>query len=204
MKKKNTIIEEAFNNSLSYTEYRELIDTLLAAGKTTGPDQSERMIHYTQLNVGRMNKWDKHFEISPEVRELIQQLSSKEIWLVLSEAWCGDAAHALPIMVKMAAASPNVDLRIALRDDNPELMGLYLTDGSRSIPKLIRFTADPLEEISEWGPRPALATALVADLKGAGKPADEIKKDLQIWYARNRGKAIEDELAAMIAEDVML
>ena len=59
-------------------------------------------------------------------------------WLVLTEAWCGDAAQSLPIINKMAEVSDNITLRLILRDENLDVMDQFLQNGrSRSIPKLI-------------------------------------------------------------------
>lgn len=201
-KDNSEIIREALENSMSYAEYRELIDALMDGGKTTGDNHSEQMIKYTELNMARMNKWDKRFELSPDVKRLLEDLEAPETWVVLTEAWCGDAAHSVPVMAKLAEASPAIDLRVVLRDENPELMDLYLTNGGRSIPKLIRLKADDLEELATWGPRPTEAVELRKELLAANQPPAEVSKDLQLWYARNRGKAIENELAAMIAEEV--
>src|SRR5690606_26509598 len=122
--------------------YRELIDKLRSQNKTTGEDHSEDMLNYTDLNISRMNKWDKRFELSADVLALLKNTNRKEAWVVLTEAWCGDAAHAIPVMAKMAAASPNIDLHLVLRDENLDLMDQYLTNGGRSIPKLIRVDAE--------------------------------------------------------------
>ncbi len=46
-----------------------------------------------------------------------------------------------------------LDLRIIFRDDNPELMNRYLTNGSKSIPKLIAFDKAN-SELFTWGRDP--------------------------------------------------
>ena len=42
---------ELLAGAYTYQAYRQLIDQLLAAGKTTGPEQSERLTEFTELNV---------------------------------------------------------------------------------------------------------------------------------------------------------
>lgn len=193
------MIHEVPDDSLTYEEYRDLIDRLRAEGKATGEDHSEAMLNYTDLNIARMNKWDKRFELDGDVEYLLGSLEKKEIWLVLTEGWCGDAAHAIPVMAQMAAASPHIELYLLLRDQHLEIMDQYLTNGGRSIPKLIRLDAKTFEELGTWGPRPQEAQDLFIKMKEAGAEKPEINKELQLWYARNRGKAIEKELAQMLA-----
>ena len=53
------IIEESLKKSYSYSEYIELIDSLLAQNKTTGEDHSESMLNYSKLNRQRMKRLDK-------------------------------------------------------------------------------------------------------------------------------------------------
>lgn len=198
---KKEIIEKALESSISYDEYRKLIDDLLRKGNTTGPDQSEAMVHYTELNVTRMNKWDKHFNFQDDSHKAIEGINKPETWVLITEGWCGDAAHSVPIIAKMANKSPNVDLRLVLRDENLDLMDMYLTNGGRSIPKLVRLENNSLNEIDIWGPRPKEAQDLVMSQKAEGKPKSETSKAVQIWYSRNRGAAIEEELVSSIAKN---
>ena len=193
------MINKAMETSMNYAEYRELIDRLRVENKTTGDNHSEAMLNYTDLNIARMNKWDKRFELEDDVKSLLHGIDRKEIWLVLTEAWCGDAAHAVPVMAKMADINSNIDLRLVLRDENLELMDQYLTNGGRSIPKLIRFDAETGEELSTWGPRPKEVQDLFNRMKEEGLEKSEMNKSLQLWYARNYGKAIEKELSEMLA-----
>lgn len=192
-------IENALQRAISYEEYRELINKLREENRTTSDQNSEAMLYYTDLNIARMDKWDKRFELSEDVSNLLKSIKKPEVWLVLTEGWCGDAAHALPVMAEMVKASDNIQLKLVLREQNLDLMDQYLTNGGRSIPKLIRLDAETLEEMGTWGPRPKEAQEIFTSLKEAAADKEEINKALQLWYARNRGKAIEAELAQMLA-----
>ena len=62
--------------------------------------------------------------------------------LALAEAWCGDVYRELPTIVRVAEAT-GADLRIFLRDENPDIMDEYLLNGkSRAIPVFIFYTKD--------------------------------------------------------------
>lgn len=192
-------INSALRKAISYSEYRELIDSLMESGKTTGENHSEKMIHYTELNVARMNKWDKHYKPSADTEKLLKNWENEETWLLITEAWCGDAAHAVPVIHKLSELSPYIDLQIVLRDENLDLMDQFLTNGGRSIPKLIRLDKYSKEVLGTWGPRPAKGQELMEDLKAANTAKEEASKAIQIWYARDRGKSAEQELSAMLA-----
>ena len=195
---KNPNIETALGKSYSYEEYRKLIADLREKGKATGDNHSDAYLYYTDLNVARMDKWDKRFSISEEQLAKVANLSTKQTWLLISEGWCGDAAHVLPVLAKIAAASNGmIDLRIVLRDENLALMDDYLTNGGRSIPKMVKLDSKR-EEIDTWGPRPSDAQQIMTDGKTAGKEKTEITIDLQKWYARDRGAQIAKEVIAAL------
>lgn len=195
---KKLLLESSWKKGITYPQYRDLMDDLLSQGKTTGENHSEEMLNYTQLNRKRMAKWDKHLALFDEARRLLVNLRRPERWLVITEAWCGDAAHNIPPMVKMADNCSLIDLRVVLRDENPELIDAYLTNGGRSIPKLIRFTED-YDELGSWGPRPQKAQELFDQLKNSGKAKEDINIALQKWYAQDKGENVQQELAAELA-----
>src|SRR5690606_5382368 len=148
------ITPELIKNSFTYFAYRSHIDELLKEEKTTGDNHSPAMINYTRINVQRMNRWDKTVVINAELQEKVEQITTPQIWLVLTEAWCGDAAQIIPFFVKLVSHSPLIELRFILRDENTEVMDAYLTNGGRSIPKLVALKKDDFEELFTWGPRP--------------------------------------------------
>ena len=194
-------IEPAYlQKAISYEAYVALIDDLVATGKTTGPDQSEAFIHYTQLSQQRMHRWEKTIQLVPSVETAIRSITVPQTWLVLTEAWCGDAAHAIPVLHALAALNPLITLRFLFRDENPELMDRYLTNGvSRSIPKLIALDTATGEELFTWGPRPTPLQTIFLKLKAEGGVFAAIKEELQRWYNKDRTITIQQEMAALAA-----
>ena len=138
-------IEYNIENSISYQDYRMLVADLLAQGKSTAKNQSEDLLNYSKLNNSRMKRLDKTFAVSEKTEENIRNFSKNQIWIVLTESWCGDAAHALPVINKITESSGNISLRVLLRDENEALMDKFLTNGNKSIPKLIMLDADTKE-----------------------------------------------------------
>ena len=112
------VIEASLARSYSYQAYRKLIDDLLQESRSTAPEQDENLTEYSKMNQRRMKRWDKTLKISEEAKSQIKAYDKKLIWLVISEGWCGDAAHSLPVMNKMAELNPNIEMRVVLRDQH--------------------------------------------------------------------------------------
>lgn len=192
------IIKDSLKKSMSYNEYRELVEQLVANNSTTGNDKSEAMVNYTMLNDRRMKRWDKTVKVSEEDKATIEAYNKKATWLLISESWCGDAAHIVPAINKVAELNNSIDLRIVLRDDNPELMDEFLTNGGKAIPKLIIIENEDV--VNTFGPRPSEATQLVVDYKAKhGKITAEFKEDLQRWYNKNKGQNVIKDLVKLLS-----
>jgi hypothetical protein len=195
----NDIILKSLVNTYSYEAYRTRLQRLLVEGKTSGDEQSADLVHYSQLNETRMNRLDKTIEITAEIQLFLANLETEYIWLVLSEGWCGDAAQIIPVVNKMAELSDKVELKIVFRDENPELMDLFLTNGGKAIPKLILVEKNKLEMIADWGPRPAEAVRLIVDYKAKFGIVDETAKtELQMWYLHNKGVSTQNEIVSLL------
>ena len=194
------IIQNALQNSFSYTEYRKLASDLVAQGKPTGHDHSEALAQFATLNETRMNRLEKTITIDEDVQLKLQNISNNYIWLVLAESWCGDAAQILPVIYKMSAVSNALQLKIVLRDDNDLLMQQFLTNGGKAIPKIIILDAQTLNVVADWGPRPQGAKQLILDYKAAHGIVDEAAKiELQKWYLHDKGVAIQYEILEIMS-----
>ncbi len=193
------IIKNSLVKSYSYTDYRKLVSDLLKDGKSTGNEQSEALTKYSELNEVRMNRLDKTMQITDTVKASLDNLQSNYLGLVLSEGWCGDAAQLVPIMNKMAELSEKIDLRIVLRDENEELMNLFLTNGGKAIPKLLILDAETLTVLSDWGSRPEGAKELIMDYKAQHGVVDETAKtELQKWYLHDKGISTQNEIMMLV------
>jgi hypothetical protein len=194
-----TLIEKSIKNSYAYSQYRQHITQLLEQGLSTGATQSEALTHYSTLNEVRMNRLDKTLALPDEMAARLTALKKGHTLLVISEGWCGDAAQILPVINLLAETNPQLDLRIVLRDDNPELMDEYLTNGGRSIPKLILVEKDSFTPRASWGPRPHGAVQLIAEYKEKfGGITDEVKTALQKWYLQDKGHSTMQEIILLL------
>ena len=194
----NKLIESSLLKGLTYKEYREKIKNLLSQGLSTGVEQSEALLDYSLLNDKRMDRLDKTLKISDETLNSLKHLNKKFQFLVIAEGWCGDAAQILPILNLLAEASTKIDLKIVFRDENEGLMNQFLTNGSKSIPKVI-IVDEKNTVINSWGPRPFIATKMVQDYKEKNGALDaEFKKDLQIWYNKDKGNSTQEDLIKLL------
>lgn len=194
------IIEKSLETAHSYEEYKALVLELMKQGKSTGPVQNETRSNFTKINNQRMKRLDKQTRLSEEAVSLTGKVNKDFTWLVLTESWCGDAAQTLPVINKFSEVSDKIDLKVVLRDENDELMNQFLTDGNKSIPKLIVIENESKKVVSSWGPRSEKATRMIRDYKEKhGKVDDKIKKDLQVWYNQDKGKQIEKEIVSLLS-----
>ena len=192
------ITESDISKSTSFEEYYQLSERLAAEGKTTGKNQSQDLIDYSKLNFSRMKRILKTTPVSKAVSETVDCLSDKLTWIVLTESWCGDAAQNIPVFTKIAEANPNINLRILLRDENPELMDQYLTNGGKSIPKLI-CVDENFNELGTWGPRPKFLQDWLYENKANPKMSmAELKKEFQIWYTKDKGQTLQKEMVLLM------
>ena len=195
----NDIIKDSLNNSISYNEYRDLVVNLVAVNSTTGNKKTEALANYTMLNDRRMKRWDKTVKLSEETKTAIESYNKKVTWLVITESWCGDAAHIMPIIHKVAELNDNIDFRIVLRDGNDALMNEFLTNGGRAIPKLIMIDKSSNEVVYTFGPRPTVAIDMGNNYKAKhGKLTPEFKEDLQRWYNKDKGQSTIQDLVKLL------
>ncbi len=193
------LITQGINNSYTYQEYKNLISDLLTENKSTGHEQSEPLTNYSMLNDRRMKRWDKTLKIDESISASFSNADLNVTWVVLTEGWCGDAAHVLPVLNKLAELNDGIDLKIISRDDHDELMNNFLTNGGKSIPKLIVYDNQTKEVLNSWGPRPSVATQMVNDYKEQHGSLDpEFKQDLQVWYNKDKGANIAEDILKLL------
>jgi hypothetical protein len=113
--------------------------------------------------------------------------------LVLAEDWCGDASNTIPILAKLSDLAAGIELRVLRRDEHPEVMDRYLTNGARSIPVVIVLDRE-FQELGHWGPRPRLLQEWVVEERRKGTPKDQLYPEVRRWYARDAGETTLQEV----------
>ncbi len=156
----------------------------------TPPYDQADYAEYTRLNWARTQRWIKSLEVSSAFDHVV---TSPQEWILITEPWCGDAAHSVPVIQKIAEKNPLVSLRYELRDAAPHRIEEYLTNGSKSIPKLIVKNQQG-EDIFTWGPRPKACQEVFLSMD-----KEEAKVELQKWYNADRGVSTQEELLALLS-----
>lgn len=194
------IIADALSQAMTYDAFKSVVKELAATGGTSGPEQTDAYKEYTVLNDQRMKRWDKTLKISDEEVAKINRFKQKIVWLVITESWCGDAAPTLPVMNKITQLNSNIDLKIVMRNQYPQLMDLFLTNGKMSIPKLIMIDQNTFEVFGTWGPLPSKAMILASEYKERhGQLTAAFKEDLQGWFNADKGQHTLLDLIQLLA-----
>jgi hypothetical protein len=199
------ITSELLEGGFSYPQFVEFTEQLVQENRTTGANQSEEYLAYTRICLQRMIRWNKTSKVSEELALLIPQVDQPQVWLLITEAWCGDGAQSIPHLAKLADLNPNITLKIVLRDEHPDLIDAYLTNGNRSIPKLVAMTADLQQELFTWGPKPKYLLDLHAAFKqnSEGRSYSDFLDEVHLWYAKNKQKELESEIYPLISSTLI-
>jgi hypothetical protein len=186
------ILTEKLFSPLSYSQYLELF----AEEKIL--KMPAHLQDYTRLNAQRMHRWEKTYEPSLETRELLATNSNIRHAFIITEPWCGDAAHCIPAIHKLLSHTSMIGPPVyILRDNNPDIMDMFLTRGKRSIPILI-LTDARLDVLGQWGPRPEISQILVDQARDSDDGSGKWKEMLQIWYNQSKQIHLESELLELI------
>lgn len=192
-------LQDKINAGVSYTQYLDNLEQLIA-----NRQEGDRILDNTYLNIRRMKRILKQYEPAPYLVKLIRQLNQPVTWLAITEGWCGDAAHVIPVLEKLSQISFKPDFKIVYRDEHPELMDLFLTNGSRSIPKILAIDKSG-DLISQWGPRPHSAQKMVERFKYGNseyKNYQDLSKAIQKWYHYDRYLSFESEIIEFIEPQI--
>ena len=191
-------IDKRPHGGLTYEDYLLVMDQQANAPVSGLSAEEAEKVEYTRLNLHRSLRIGRTSFLSTEHMELLDGVSRDQLWMVLTEPWCGDSAQCLPFIAVLAAHNPRIKLRILPRDENLDIMDQYLTEGKRSIPLLVAF-ADDGAELFRWGPRPVEAQAIFTAAKTEGLDKSAVLERMHLWYGRNRGQALLVELAGLLA-----
>ena len=180
----------------SYSDYLTKVEKTFQELEESGDEKG--FAQYYSMNLKRIDRLNKTFELSEAQKEQLKSVNTNFSLLVISEGWCGDAAQSMPIVNKIMEEL-GVTQKILFRDENPELMDAYLTDGARSIPMYVGVDANG-KELFRFGPRPKAGMDMLDKHKSDPESytADEFHKDLQVWYNQDKGESTFNELLQIL------
>ncbi|MCZ2131462.1 MAG: thioredoxin family protein [Bacteroidia bacterium] len=182
---------------MNFQTYLNQFTQILENPNPSAPYDDRAFVEYTKLNWSRLNRWLKSGEINPALKETVSKINRPLNWIVITEPWCGDAAHIVPFFHMIASLNPLINIEYELRDSAPFTINDYLTNGSKAIPILV-VRDENNKDIFRWGPRPKLAQDFFLDLKNKGTDLDSTKLALQQWYNQDKGQALQNEFVQLL------
>ena len=182
---------------MTFEKYLQQFEDILNHPENHPTYQDEEYYQYTKMNWTRMGRWLKRFEPTLAFEQFVGSITQKQQWIIITEPWCGDAAHSVPMLAKMASKNSNISLDIQLRDSAPFLIDSYLTNGGKSIPILV-IRNEAGEDLAVWGPRPQACQQLFLNMKEQAIDFSEIKEEIQKWYNTDKGVEIQKEIQALL------
>jgi hypothetical protein len=181
---------------MNFTSYHKLFEEILNSEKQQAPYDKADYLNYTKLNFSRTSRWLKQTEIKDEIKHFFGTIKQVQNWVLITEPWCGDAAHSVPFIYLLSQLSDKIKLKIQLRDFGSEIEN-YLTNGGKSIPILI-IRNEENQDLAVWGPRPAKCQELFLEMKTKELDFEQQKIELQNWYNMDKGQSIIEELIRIL------
>lgn len=194
------MLEKIKEAGVSYEDFMKHMEETAAAPVPADADETLReKLGYYPLNLRRMKRINTTFKPDDGAVSAFESVKGSQTWMIISEGWCGDTAQNVPVIVKLAELNKNIDVKIILRDTYPEIMDNYLSNGARSIPKLVAFDEDGTE-LFMWGARPAAIAEIMKGHIAAGMPKHKREEILHTWYAKDGSKSTSAEIVNLVKQ----
>jgi len=165
--------EKVFNTGQSYTDWLKVAEN---------PDNAEKMETLRQQQT-----------LAPEAVAALEGLSRPVHVIAIAEAWCGDVIRHVPVLEKMAEATPQLRTRYIAREQYPDVFARFLTNGGEAIPKFV-FLSDQFVECGNWGPMPEACRKFIARGKACGDVGAARKRVSERYEADSERREVVDEL----------
>lgn len=186
-------MKQYWQNTITFDEYIKVAERRIAV-----PNPKDNYNDYYELGLQRMNRTLKTFKLDEEQLSALKSKNFKGKILIITEPWCGDASATVPAVARFFEAA-NIEAKIFLKDSDTSLIEQFLTNGTQSIPKIV-ILDENYEVKASWGPRPQYGIELLKRFKENPEnyPREEFYNDLQVYYAKNKGKDAIEELLDLL------
>lgn len=187
-------IEQYWNKSVSFEEF--LADTERRLNNPKNQEEIDKKKYY-ELGVQRMQRVLKTFKREDADLQMLKSKGFNGKILIITESWCGDSSQSTPSIVEFFKGENEV--RIFYRDSDTTLIDQFLTDGTQSIPKVLLLDEN-FQVIGVWGPRTKYGIELLKKFKADPEnyPREQFYNDLQVYYAKNKGKDTITEILELL------
>jgi Thioredoxin len=114
----------------------------------------EQYLGRMRMNRDRFQQALETATVGPEQASVLDRLGRPTRLLVITEDWCGTSLAYVPGVAKLVTGRPEIEMRIFLRDENPDVMDQFLKRGLyRSIP-VFAFFDDDMNELARFIEQP--------------------------------------------------
>lgn len=185
----------------TYAEYERLFQEMANMGKESQYFVTSANLPYIRSNWEISQRVKSSVVLFHSLNQLLLNLYYSYTWLVITEPWCMESAQNLPVIAAMAKVNPEkIRLLVVLKDQHPELMNKYLTNGNKAIPKVILINETRNVEEYTWGPRPAPAQDLFLQWKRDNdtKSKRPFSVELNNWYKCDSSMTIQREFKSFL------
>lgn len=189
------MIETYWKKGISFESYLHNIEKKIEAPEKH--DLDEEKIQKCKLSLERAEQIMQNYFPDSDHENILNEKNFNGKILIIAEDWCGDCSQAIPVIKKFFEEKNAV--KILYRDENPDLMKLFLTSGSESVPIVIILDVKS-DIICHWGPRTAFGFELLAKYKNDPEkfPKEMFLSELQEYYETNKGFDIIDEIVSLL------
>ena len=208
----NILPQRYVDQSMTYAQYLQRMLTVVEEGSANTLGYNPGMLQFTQLNNSRMRRLDKKANLTEATLMRLQSIDRQVLLLTLTEGWCGDAAQILPVLENMATANSVLSTGYLLRDEHPDLMDGFLTNGARAIPVTVFVELPTRKILGHWGPRPRQLQEMVMDAKRSREAIQDPSEKaavyanfqitMQKWYNADKGQSTQRELLDALLESL--
>lgn len=187
-------VAQYWENTIDFETYISLTEERIS-NPSTEEDIAKKP--YYELGLQRMNRTLKTFKADEVQCKNLESKNFRGSILIISEAWCGDASTTVPALVEFFKGRN--DVRIFLRDQDLTLIDAFQTHGTHSIPKVLILDEEK-NVLTTWGPRTEYGMNLLKKFKENPEeyPRETFYNDLQVYYAKNRGKDVIEEIINLL------
>ena len=147
-----------------------------------------------QMSMNR-DRFDRAFDgvtVQPTDEAMLRRLGPVRHALVITEDWCGTALSSVPVLARLVAGRPEIEVRVFLRDANLDLMDQYLNRGIfKSIPVFVFFDRD-MKEVARFIERPPKITEYMEQKQL------ELRRQLRAQHGAEWQRSAAEEIRALL------
>jgi hypothetical protein len=147
--------------------------------------------------VRRMERIRGGVFVEPHEEALLAGLTRWVHVVAIAEAWCGDVQRHAPVLQRLADLAPNLEVRYIRREQHPDVLLRFLTNGGEAIPKFVFLSAD-FVECGNWGPMPHACRELLSKGKACGDIDKARQKVSALYEADSNLRVVVRELLDLV------